>query len=154
MIICLSILYDTGGAMANRRITKKRNRMMEKKSNTNLRSVEKPVITSEVKQTEIPAVEVLSMDSPEVEEKRQDSKAGNKEKAGKVKVKNMKARFFVQYQGKEFEEQDILAAIKQKWKEDGNKIKDLQELDLYAKPEEGKVYYTINGEISGSISVF
>jgi hypothetical protein len=128
--------------------------MMEKKSNTNLRSVEKPVITSEVKQTEIPAVEGLSMDSPEVEEKRQDSKAGNKEKAGKVKVKNMKARFFVQYQGKEFEEQDILAAIKQKWKEDGNKIKDLQELDLYAKPEEGKVYYTINGEISGSISVF
>jgi hypothetical protein len=33
-------------------------------------------------------------------------------------------------------------------------IKDLKELDIYAKPEEGKVYYTINGEMKDSIAVF
>jgi hypothetical protein len=33
-------------------------------------------------------------------------------------------------------------------------MKDLKDLDIYVKPEDGKVYYTINGEISGSLPVF
>jgi hypothetical protein len=74
--------------------------------------------------------------------------------AGKAKTKKMKSRLFVQYKGHEFEEQEILAQIKQIWKEGGNMMKDLKDLDIYVKPEDGKVYYTINGEISGSLPVF
>ncbi|MGN0418043.1 MULTISPECIES: DUF6465 family protein [Anaerostipes] len=73
---------------------------------------------------------------------------------GKVEEENMKSRFFVQYQGNEFEEKEIITKIKEVWKEEGNKVKDLKELDIYVKPEEGKAYYTINGEIRGSIDIF
>ncbi|MCI5623160.1 DUF6465 family protein [Anaerostipes sp.] len=73
---------------------------------------------------------------------------------GKVEEENMKSRFFVQYQGNEFEEKEIITKIKEIWKEEGNKVKDLKELDIYVKPEEGKAYYTINGETRGSIDIF
>jgi len=73
---------------------------------------------------------------------------------GKVEEENMKSRFFVQYQGNEFEEKEIITKIKEVWKEEGNKVKDLKELDIYVKPEEGKAYYTINGETRGSIDIF
>lgn len=65
----------------------------------------------------------------------------------------MKSRFFVQYQGNEFEEKEVITKIKDLWKEEGNKVKDLKELDIYVKPEEGKAYYTINGEIGGNIDI-
>lgn len=73
---------------------------------------------------------------------------------GKVEEENMKSRFFVQYQGNELEEKEIITKIKEIWKEEGNKVKDLKELDIYVKPEEGKAYYTINGETRGSIDIF
>lgn len=77
-----------------------------------------------------------------------------KKETGKVEEENMKSRFFVQYQGNEFEEKEIITKIKEVWKEEGNKVKDLKELDIYVKPEEGKAYYTINGETRGSIDIF
>lgn len=76
-----------------------------------------------------------------------------KKETGKVEKDNMKSRFFVQYQGNEFEEKEVITKIKDLWKEEGNKVKDLKELDIYVKPEEGKAYYTINGEIGGNIDI-
>ena len=39
------------------------------------------------------------------------------------------------------------------WKEEGRKIKDMRELDLYYKPEEGNCYYVVNGTEKGSFHV-
>lgn len=122
--------------MANRRLIKKRRKMLEKKMQESQSAV--------VCKTDNMVDETLETTKSETVESE----------IRKGKVKNMKSRFFVQYQGNEFEEQEVVAKIKQEWKEQGNKIKDLKELDVYAKPEEGKVYYTINGEIPGSMDIF
>lgn len=68
----------------------------------------------------------------------------------------MKANLFVEFQGKQAFEKDIIAAIKKEWTAAGNKIKDIKTLDMYVKPEEHAVYYVINenSETSGSIALF
>ncbi len=63
----------------------------------------------------------------------------------------MKTTLSVQYAGKEFSEKELIAQIKKIWTEDGNKIKDIQTLDLYIKPEEWTTYYVINGSVRGSL---
>ena len=63
----------------------------------------------------------------------------------------MKTSMYVEYQGLQVEEKDIIAKVKELWVNDGNKIKDIKELKLYIKPEEATVYYVINEETSGKI---
>ncbi|MBQ2287585.1 MAG: hypothetical protein II251_02565 [Lachnospiraceae bacterium] len=65
----------------------------------------------------------------------------------------MKTSMYVEYQGLQFEEKDIIAKVKELWVNDGNKIKDIKELKLYIKPEEATVYYVINEETSGKIEL-
>ena len=65
----------------------------------------------------------------------------------------MKTSMYVEYQGLQFEEKDIIAKVKELWVNDGNKIKDIKELKLYIKPEEATVYYVINEKTSGKIEL-
>lgn len=58
----------------------------------------------------------------------------------------MKSELFVQLNGKETDTKQLLETAKEIWKADGNKVKDLNTLELYFKPEEGKCYYVFNGE--------
>ncbi len=66
----------------------------------------------------------------------------------------MKTAFYVESYGRQAEEKAIIAKIKELWVADGNKIKDITELNIYAKPEEDACYYTINGTVSGEIKLF
>ncbi|MDO4168438.1 MAG: DUF6465 family protein [Lachnospiraceae bacterium] len=67
----------------------------------------------------------------------------------------MKSNVYVEYQGQQRLMKDVLAAIKKEWTAAGNKIKDIDTLDMYVKPEENTVYYVINNdeETSGSLSL-
>ena len=65
----------------------------------------------------------------------------------------MKTSMYVEYQGLQVEEKDIIAKVKELWVNEGNKIKDIKELKLYIKPEEATVYYVINEETSGKIEL-
>lgn len=66
----------------------------------------------------------------------------------------MKTSFYVEYAGKQVEEKDIIARIKELWVADGNKVKDLKTLNLYVKPEENAAYYVINDDaVSGKIEL-
>ena len=58
----------------------------------------------------------------------------------------MKFNVYVEYQGQQTLMKDVLANVKKEWTAAGNKIKDIDTLDMYVKPEEHKVYYVINGE--------
>lgn len=58
----------------------------------------------------------------------------------------MKSNVYVEYQGQQTLMKDVLAKIKKEWTAEGNKIKDIDTLDMYVKPEERKVYYVVNGE--------
>ncbi len=58
----------------------------------------------------------------------------------------MKSNLFVQFNGKDFDTNQILDYAKEIWKTSGNKVKDLNTVDLYLKPEENRCYYVFNGE--------
>ena len=48
----------------------------------------------------------------------------------------------------------MIAKIKEIWVAEGNKIKDIKDLNIYAKPEDDACYYTINGDFSGHIKLY
>ena len=66
----------------------------------------------------------------------------------------MKTAFYVEYEGGQVEQAELVARIKQNWLEEGKLIKEIKTLDLYAKPEDNACYYLINGEIQGKIDLF
>ena len=55
----------------------------------------------------------------------------------------MKKTLFVQYDGKQVEEKEIVASVKAAWTEAGNKVGDIKTMEVYVIPEEVAVYYVI-----------
>lgn len=76
-----------------------------------------------------------------------------KEEVAAKKRASKKMNFYVQFQDAEYNEQDIIAQVKKIWKDAGNRIADLNTMDIYVKPEEKMVYYTINEELSASFAL-
>ncbi len=58
----------------------------------------------------------------------------------------MKSELYVQYAGQQVDTKQLMDIAKETWKAEGNKVKDLQSIELYYKPEEGRCYYVFNGE--------
>ncbi len=65
----------------------------------------------------------------------------------------MKSNFFVEYHGNKVLEATLSAKVKDIWKNSGNKVKDLTQLDIYYKPEEKTCYYVFNDTTTGSFVV-
>lgn len=65
--------------------------------------------------------------------------------------KEMKTSVVVEYQGKQVEEKEMIAAVKKAWTKSGHKIGEIKTMTLYAKPEESAVYYVINGIDTGAV---
>lgn len=65
----------------------------------------------------------------------------------------MKTNLYVEFQGKQVETKEVLAAAKKVWTDAGNKVKDLETVDLYIKPEENAAYYVFNDTESGKIEL-
>lgn len=63
-----------------------------------------------------------------------------------------KKNIVIQFQGRERQEQNLLDQIKQDVLKQGMNDEDIQELDVYVKPEEQLVYYVVNKELNGQIS--
>ena len=63
----------------------------------------------------------------------------------------MKKTLFVQYNGKQVEEKEIVASVKAAWVEAGNKVGDIKTMEVYVKPEEDAVYYVINETVTGKV---
>jgi hypothetical protein len=60
----------------------------------------------------------------------------------------------VQFSGKSYAEEDLVKMAKDVWKYDlKQKAGDLENIELYVKPEEGKVYYVMNGEYTGDFTI-
>lgn len=67
--------------------------------------------------------------------------------------KDIKVKAIVEYYGKQVEEKDMIASVKKAWtKASGKKIGDIKTMDLYIKPEEGAVYYVVNGTDTGAVA--
>ena len=82
----------------------------------------------------------------EKEEKAVEKKAAEKKAPAKrTAAKTVKTALYVQYEGKEVTEKDMIAAAKKAYTKLGNKASDIKSLDIYVKPEEGVAYYVVNG---------
>ncbi len=70
------------------------------------------------------------------------------------KKTTLKKTVYLQYLGKEIDQQDIEEKVKSIWTETmGKKVSEMKSLTLYLKPEENKAYYVINDEITGSVEI-
>lgn len=108
---------------------------------------EKQEVKTEVKAETKP--EVKEETKASVETKAPAKKAPAKKTTAK---KDIKVKAVVEYYGKQVEEKDMIAAVKKAWTKSGRKVADIKTIDLYIKPEEGAVYYVINGIDTGVVA--
>lgn len=108
---------------------------------------EKQEVKTEVKAETKP--EVKEETKASVEKKVPAKKAPAKKTTAK---KDIKVKAVVEYYGKQVEEKDMIAAVKKAWTKSGRKVADIKTIDLYIKPEEGAVYYVINGIDTGVVA--
>lgn len=66
----------------------------------------------------------------------------------------IKQQMILQFDGQEVEMSSIEAAAKQAWKDAGRKLTEIESLDIYVKPQEGKAYYVFNKEVEGTVDLF
>ncbi len=133
----------------------------------------KPVV--ETKETEVKAEVKKAAAKPATAKKAPAKKAEAKPAAKKETVKKAapakkaaakpaakkaapakKAEAIINFQfaGKEYKADDFVAIAKDVWKYDlGNKPADFKTVELYVKPEEAKVYYVINGDVTGDFDI-
>ena len=65
----------------------------------------------------------------------------------------MKKEVYFEFYGEQVNEAELVEQCKKIWKDLGNKAADLKKLDVYIKPEDDKVYYVFNDDISGSFGI-
>ena len=70
-----------------------------------------------------------------------------KRTVGARKTVAPEVKLYVQYQGKQISQEEAVEAVKAAWT--GETIKTLE---LYVKPEDGAVYYVINGSETGKVN--
>ena len=60
----------------------------------------------------------------------------------------------IQYAGRSYSQEDLLKIARDVWKYDlKRKVGELESVEMYVKPEENKVYYVMNGEVSGCFDI-
>lgn len=84
-------------------------------------------------------------------------KAAPKKAAAKkpaAKKEELKTEIFLQFDGREYAEKDILKMVKDIWtKELKNKVGDMKDVKIYLKPEESAAYYVVNGDTTGKVDL-
>lgn len=80
---------------------------------------------------------------------RKDSAQRAMEKAGGFA--SAKKNVTIQYQGMERSESSILNLVRKDALAQGAVDDEIEQVDIYIKPEEGMVFYVINKQINGSI---
>ena len=131
--------------------------MATKKSN--IRSKEAGTVNTSSAKTE-----TIKTETQQKAAKAEPAKTSTTEKAAKTTTakktaakrtsakKDIKVKAIVEYYGKQVEEKDMIASVKKAWTKSGRKVGEIKTIDLYIKPEEGAVYYVINGIDTGAVA--
>ena len=70
----------------------------------------------------------------------------------KEEMKNM--NFYVQWNGKEFCQADIVEQIKKQWESMGHTPESLEKLNIYLKPEESRAYFVAIDSVLGCVELY
>jgi hypothetical protein len=65
----------------------------------------------------------------------------------------MKIEYYVELGGEQTDMRKLSEVVKEIWKGYGNLVKDLNNIEIYFKPEEKMCYYVINREIKGKFQI-
>ena len=65
----------------------------------------------------------------------------------------MKSTFYVEYYGKQIDQDTLIKEAKSILKKKNKKASDLKSLNLYVKPEENTAYYVFNDDETGSFVI-
>ena len=71
-----------------------------------------------------------------------------------IMATKIKQQLILQFDGQEADLSAIEAIVKKDWKDAGKKLSDIESLDIYVKPQEGKAYYVVNKEVEGKVDLF
>ncbi len=118
------------------------------------KSVVKPTeaaVKVEAPKTESVKAENKAAEPVKAEEKKETEKKAPAKRAAKAELTT---ELYVQFSGKSISQEDLLKTAKDVWKFDlKQKVGDLASVELYVKPEEGKVYYVMNKDFTGSFDI-
>lgn len=71
-----------------------------------------------------------------------------------VKAVSVKESICIELADRSYSKDDLVKIAKDVWKYDlKEKANDMKSIELYVKPEESKVYYVFNGNISGNFDI-
>ena len=124
-----------------------------------VKKVEKAVepVAKKVEEAAVPAAKAVKKETAKAAAKAKTvvkktaAKAATSARAAK---KEVEATVSVQFSGKSYTTQELVAIAKDVWKYDlKQKVSDLKSVELYVKPEENQAYYVINGEHTGSFFI-
>lgn len=71
---------------------------------------------------------------------------------GKKKVDSPSATAYLEYQGRQVELSGLYDAAKAEFRKEHKRMH-IADLKIYIKPEDGKIYFLINGQYSGSFEI-
>ena len=115
---------------------------------------------AEPKATEVKDAEVKAAKKAPAKKAAVKTETVKKETAKKapaktaVKKVEQKCEMHIQYAGKSYSQEDLVKIAKDVWKYDlKRKVGELESVEMYVKPEENKVYYVMNGEVSGCFDI-
>ncbi len=66
----------------------------------------------------------------------------------------IKQQMFLQFNEQEADLSNVEAIVKKDWKDAGRKLSEIECLDIYLKPQEGRAYYVVNKEVEGVVYIF
>lgn len=121
--------------------------------------VEKAVepAVKKVEEKAAPAAQAVKKETTKAAAKAKTAVKKTAAKAGAAKrgpKKEAEAIVSVQFSGKSYTTQELVAIAKDVWKYDlKQKASDFKSVELYVKPEENQAYYVINGEYTGSFFI-
>ena len=109
----------------------------------------------EPKAEEIKTEEIAETKATEPQEEPKAAKAAEKKTAPKAAAKKaVESVLHIQYAGRSYSQEDLLKIARDVWKYDlKRKVGELESVEMYVKPEENKVYYVMNGEVSGCFDI-
>ena len=108
---------------------------------------------AKVEEKKVEAKKAVPAKKAAAPKKETAKKAAPAKKEATVKAAT-KVSVNLQFAGKEYKAEDFEKMAKDVWQYDlGNKAADLKSVDLYVKPEENKVYYVMNGDVTGDFDI-
>ena len=82
-----------------------------------------------------------------------ETAANVKNTAKKEYTKAALKETYIQANGCEYKESEILAKVERAYVDAGNKLTSMKSLQLYIKPEDGAAYYVINADFTGKVDL-